>query len=260
MSEENVEVFRATYDAWNRSDFDAWFDNFDPEVRWSALLEEFRGLAGIRRAWRTWKVELQLKVRFDDIRDLGDSVLALGEVTGTGRITGLNLRAEIAQLASFRDGRILGFRDFASHAEALEAAGLSESAMSQENVEALEAVYARWGAGDFWTPDIFDPDVEVVWAGDMPDFTGPNRGLAALDRGIRNLLAVWDDYAWAADRFIPLQDRVLVLFTARGRGKGSHMEVEAHWAHLWTFREGKATRVEGFLDQVEALEAAGLSE
>ena len=126
MSQENVGVVRATYDAWNRGDIDAWIENFDPEVQWSAPLEEFRGHAGIRHAWRTWKLDLQLKVRIDDIRDLGDSVLALGELTGTGRITGLNLRAEIAQLATFRDGRILGFRDFASHAEALEAAGLSE--------------------------------------------------------------------------------------------------------------------------------------
>jgi hypothetical protein len=29
--------------------------------------------------------------------------------------------------------------------------------MSQENVEVLRAVDARWGAGDFWTPDIYDP-------------------------------------------------------------------------------------------------------
>jgi ketosteroid isomerase-like protein len=64
--------------------------------------------------------------RYDDIRDLGDSVLALGELTGKGRITGLNISAEIAQLATFRDGRILSFRDFARHAEALEAVGLSE--------------------------------------------------------------------------------------------------------------------------------------
>ena len=131
-------------------------------------------------------------------------------------------------------------------------------AMSRENLEALKAVYARWGAGDFWTPDIFDPSVEVVWAQDMPDFAGPNRGFAALARGIRNLLAPWDEYGWAADEFIPVEDRVLVLFTARGRGKGSSVEVEAHWAHLWTFHEGKATRVEGFLDQAEALNAAGL--
>ena len=60
------------------------------------------------------------------LRDLGDSVLALGELIGTGRITGLNLSAEIAQLVTFRDGRIVSFRDFASHAEALQAVGLPE--------------------------------------------------------------------------------------------------------------------------------------
>lgn len=130
--------------------------------------------------------------------------------------------------------------------------------MSRDNVEALQDVYARWTAGDFWTPDIFDPDVETVWAQDMPDFGGPSRGLAGVEAGIRNLLAAWDEYRWEADRFIPVQDRVLVLFTARGRGKGSHVEVEAHWAHLWTFREGKATRIEGFLDQAEGLEAVGI--
>ena len=94
----------------------------------------------------------------------------------------------------------------------------------------------------------------------MPDFAGPNRGIAALDKGIRTLLAPWDEYGWAADEFIPFEDRVLVLFTARGRGKGSSVEVEAHWAHLWTFHDGKAMRIEGFLDQAQALEVAGAME
>ena len=126
MSQENVDAFRRQHQAWNRNDLDAWIECFDPEVQWSALLEEFRGHAGIRQAWHSFKVDLQLKARFDDIRDLGDSVLALGELTGSGRTTGLNLSAEIAQLAAFREGKILSFRDFGSHAEALEAAGLRE--------------------------------------------------------------------------------------------------------------------------------------
>ena len=132
--------------------------------------------------------------------------------------------------------------------------------MSEENVEALRAAYARYGEGDFWTPDIFDPEVEVIWARVMPDSGGPDRGLAAVEKGLRNLLGPWDEHRWIADEFIPAGDRVLVLFTARGRGKGSTVDVEAHWAHLWTFRSGKATRIEGFTDPAEALEAAGLRE
>jgi ketosteroid isomerase-like protein len=49
------------------------------------------------------------------------------------------------------------------------------------------------------------------------------------------------------------------VFTARGRGRGSSLEIDAQWAHVWTFRDGKATRVEGFLDPREALESVGLS-
>jgi ketosteroid isomerase-like protein len=125
MSQENVEVMQAVIEAWNRNDFDAWMQSFDPEVQWSALLEEFRGRDGIRRAWQSFKA-FELRSRYDDIRDLGDSVLALGKLTGTGRITGLNLSNEIAQLATFREGMILSFRDFASHAEALKAVGLED--------------------------------------------------------------------------------------------------------------------------------------
>jgi ketosteroid isomerase-like protein len=131
--------------------------------------------------------------------------------------------------------------------------------MSQENVERLKAVYARWAVGDFWTPDIFDEEVDVVWAEGMPD-TGVDRGLPALGTAMRGWLSAWDEYRWEADRFIALDDRVVVLFTARGRGKGSSVDVEAHWAHIWTFRNGKARRVEGFANQAEALEAVGLRE
>ena len=124
MSEENVELFNRGVEAWNRGDFDAWIQQFDPEVEWHALLEVFRGHEGARRAWDSFRADVKLKVRFDEIRDLGESVLALGEANAVGQRTGLHLNAELAQLATFRGGRIVSFSDFASHAEALEAAGL----------------------------------------------------------------------------------------------------------------------------------------
>ena len=126
MSQENVENFKRAIAAWNADDFDAWIDLFDPDVEWSALTEMFRGHAGARHAWQSFKGDMQLRVRFDDVRDLGESVLALGELIGMGRTTGLNLSREIAQLAAFRDGKIVSSRDFPSHAEGLEAAGLPE--------------------------------------------------------------------------------------------------------------------------------------
>jgi ketosteroid isomerase-like protein len=126
MSEENVEVVKRSVEAWNRDDFDAWIDQFDPELEWFALMEMFRGHAGARQAWESFKGDMQLRSRYDDIRDLGESVLAMGEIMTVGQATGLNFTAEIAQIVKFRRGKIVSFRDFPSHAEGLEAAGLSE--------------------------------------------------------------------------------------------------------------------------------------
>jgi ketosteroid isomerase-like protein len=125
MGQENVDSFKRGVEAWNTDDFDAWIDQFNPEVEWFALMEVFRGQAGARRAWESFK-DVQLRVRFDDIRDLGKSVLALGQMEVTGQTTQLNFTGELAQLLTYRGGKIVSSRDFRSHAEALEAAGLEE--------------------------------------------------------------------------------------------------------------------------------------
>jgi ketosteroid isomerase-like protein len=126
MSQENVDSVKRGFEAWNRDDFGTWIVQFAPEVEWSALTEEYQGHDGARQAWESFKGVVNLTVRFDDIRDLGESVLALGEITGTGRTTGLHVGGELAQLFMFRDGKIVRVRDFRSHAEALEAVRLSE--------------------------------------------------------------------------------------------------------------------------------------
>jgi ketosteroid isomerase-like protein len=44
----------------------------------------------------------------------------------TGHTTGLDFTTEIAQLVTYRSGKAVRTRDFPSHAEALEAAGVPE--------------------------------------------------------------------------------------------------------------------------------------
>jgi ketosteroid isomerase-like protein len=126
MSRENVEIVNLGVEAWNLGDCDVWIDRYDPEIEWFALMEVFHGHAGARQAWDSFKGDVQLRIRFDDIRDLGESVLALGEIETTGQATGLNFTSEIALLFTFRGGKIVNVRDFPSHAEGLTAAGLSE--------------------------------------------------------------------------------------------------------------------------------------
>jgi uncharacterized protein len=131
-------------------------------------------------------------------------------------------------------------------------------AMSQEDVEALHAVYERWGRGDFWTPEVFDPDVEVIWGADIPD-VGTYRGLAGLEKGVREFLTAWEEIEWAADQIVDVGEQVLVLATARGRGKGSGLKTETQFAHVWTMQGGKATKIVAYTDRAEALKAVGLT-
>jgi ketosteroid isomerase-like protein len=133
--------------------------------------------------------------------------------------------------------------------------------MSRENVEILRAVYARWALGDFWTPEIFDPDVEVAWAPDVPDI-GTYRGLAGLERSVRDWLAAWDDIRMEADEFIEVApDRILVLVSVHGRGRGSGIAMGGHdYAHEWTMRDGRATRLTDYMSRADARKSAGLEE
>jgi SnoaL-like domain len=126
VSEENVESFKRLLEAWNRDEFDAWIDQLDPTVEWSTLVEVYRGHAGARQAWESLKGSQQPRVRIDDFRDLGETVLTLGKVMTVGQTTRLGFTGELAQLATYRRGKLITLRDFPSHAEGLEAAGLSE--------------------------------------------------------------------------------------------------------------------------------------
>ena len=70
----------------------------------------------------------------------------------------------------------------------------------------------------------------------------------------------WESFRFEGTDFRDLGDRVLVLGNVSGRGRLSGVDVDDRWGWIVEFREGTAASVRGFLDQREALEAAGLSE
>ena len=136
MSQENVEIARRTFDAWNRDDLDAFLAELDPEVVWHTAIEGgaegedtvFRGYEGARQVWSNYRGEVfdRIEAWTDELLDLGDSVLRLGRLRVIGRASGVEMESEFAQIVVMRDGAIVSSRDYLSQAEALEAAGLSE--------------------------------------------------------------------------------------------------------------------------------------
>jgi ketosteroid isomerase-like protein len=192
--------------------------------------------------------------------DAGDVVIRVGGVRGRGAASGAQVSAKGATVWTFSDGKLVSMSLFQSESEALEAAGLSEQAMSQENIERMRQALAAFERGDkeTWLGLVHD-DIEAVPMGDWPE-----------EAHVRGREAVWDFLVATEEPWEPGPyelgevadggDHVAARTRRDLRGKSSGVEVEFDlWAVL-TFRDGKVTRVEWFEDRQAALEAAGLRE
>jgi ketosteroid isomerase-like protein len=136
MSQENVESVQRAVEAWNADDLDGFLAELDADVEWHPAIEPglegratiYRGHEGAQKIWRenrggAWE---RLTNRPQEFRDLGQSVLALGQIGLIARKTGIEFSQEVGEVFDFRGGKIVRIRDFLTHAEALEAAGLRE--------------------------------------------------------------------------------------------------------------------------------------
>ena len=132
--------------------------------------------------------------------------------------------------------------------------------MSQDRLQIVESIYERWGEGDFRTPvEHMDENVVFIMPPDLPD-SGTYLGREALADYTRDFLAPWSKIAIDAEEIIPAGDTVVVAVRQHGAGGASGAETEFRYFQLWTFRGGKAIRIESIRERDEALEAAGLSD
>jgi ketosteroid isomerase-like protein len=131
MSEENVDRFLEATDAFNREDYESYLRLMAPDIDFepqqAALQGSYVGLKGVR-GWLDDLAEHYAggSLRFPDVRDLGDRVLALGSLHFTGKGSGIETEVPVAIVATFRDGRVTHLKDYGDPDKALEAAGLSE--------------------------------------------------------------------------------------------------------------------------------------
>jgi len=133
MSQENVEIVRRGFEAWNRNDWDTLMAVFAPDVvaiapaEWpepeigtgrEALRDQFERLES---PWEEQRIEV------DDIRDLGDRVLVLFRWIARGIGSHVEVEHPAAVLDTLRDGSVVRVEFFfEDQSRALEAAGLRE--------------------------------------------------------------------------------------------------------------------------------------
>ena len=131
MSQENVEVVREYVSAWNAGDMEAVRELYDPDAVMEAARDwpepgPFVGRDAVMQQLRQARAAFESDtVEFlSDLVAAGDQVVARVGWRGSGR--GPQSDMEWTNVCTIRDGRLINVRYFWDHAEALEAAGLSE--------------------------------------------------------------------------------------------------------------------------------------
>jgi ketosteroid isomerase-like protein len=132
LSQQNVDKTTDFIAAYNRRDFDAAVEFFDPEIEWVLpALQRFdscRGPAEFRRFWEGLDETFEeLRLDPQEAVDAGDRVAVRLRYFGRGKGSGAEIETEMYhQVATFRDGTMVRIEYFTSWPEALEAAGLRE--------------------------------------------------------------------------------------------------------------------------------------
>jgi ketosteroid isomerase-like protein len=132
MSQENVDKTRDYIEAYNRRDFEAAMEFFDPQVEW--VLPEHQssdsgvGLGHIRRFWEGLDDTFEeLRLDPQEFVDGGDRVAVRLRFYGRGKGSGLELETEMYhQITFFRDGIMVRIEYVESWPEALEAVEIGE--------------------------------------------------------------------------------------------------------------------------------------
>jgi ketosteroid isomerase-like protein len=135
--------------------------------------------------------------------------------------------------------------------------------MSDEHVHLARTGYAALAAGDLdRVLEIIDPGIVLEVHTGRPDLpeTQKLHGHAGFRENIGALTEVFENIEVIPETFIDLGDQLIVEIRTVGHGRASGIRVENRVVHIWTIRDGKATRFRVFATRQEALDELGLSE
>ncbi len=121
MSQENVEIVRRAYAAFNRRDFDAALDALDPDVEWHQITQfpdraVYRGREEMRdRFWNKQLVEQfgDFRIDVEELVDAGDHVVMIGHIVAHGSASGVPIRLRVVNVLEMRDGKLVRAYDVA---------------------------------------------------------------------------------------------------------------------------------------------------
>jgi ketosteroid isomerase-like protein len=133
MSQENVEIVRQAYEAFNLRDLDALAELAEPDwvMDWSRSIGPQRGVYQGRAGVEAWIAAISEAFESFEILPLehvgaGDRIVVPTRVKGRGRGSGVVVDAEGVTLWELERGKVARLTLYGTRREALEAAGLKE--------------------------------------------------------------------------------------------------------------------------------------
>src|SRR4051812_36422836 len=136
MSQENVEVVRAIYDAAARRDNVTPFEVYAEDIAWDISNQRVAGLMprqiyqghdGVRQFWReSVSVFGEIDMEVVELLDAGERVLAVVHDRRVGRASGVPVGGAHVAVWTFADNKVVQLQTFDDRQQALDAAGLSE--------------------------------------------------------------------------------------------------------------------------------------
>jgi ketosteroid isomerase-like protein len=134
MSQENVEIVRRQFEAFEQGGLDAVAEFWHPDIDWRAVegaaddVGLIRGRDGLRRYYEGWiEVFDQLHAEVGEvIFEAEERVAVVVHNSGRGRSSGVRTEGRYYVVCKVRDGLIVSGREYETREEALDTAGLRE--------------------------------------------------------------------------------------------------------------------------------------
>ena len=133
MSDDRMETLLALYEAISERDFDDLLQYLHPAVELHPAVggeldmgTTYRGHEGMRQFIETAWEGFEVAVEPEEMTDAQDDRILATERWQVRARDGIETEIQLSEIYTFRDGLIVGIDGFRDHAEALEAAGLTE--------------------------------------------------------------------------------------------------------------------------------------
>ena len=122
--DQEIELVRRGYEAFNRGDFDAVAELLHPDVVWNRVADVETPVQGSQevRDFMEPEVFSRQQNEIHSIEALGECVLVDGTFSGEGAGSGIEVTQRGFHLWRFRDGKAVEFTYFRDRDEAIQAA------------------------------------------------------------------------------------------------------------------------------------------